>query len=88
MTKAVIFLSHLNVINKVLIYSYVYIGILTCALAQSSYGTDFYIGIMRNHLKQTEHVWLYIMTTSSSPVSTGCGVCFPTVAKCCKCVVI
>ena len=42
---------------------------MTCALAQSSYGTDFYIGIMRNYREQTEHVWLYIMTTSSSPVS-------------------
>ena len=42
---------------------------MTCALAQSSYGTDFYFGIMRNYWGQTEHVWLYIMTTSSSPVS-------------------
>ena len=42
---------------------------MTCALAQSSYGTDFYIGIMRNYQEKTEHVWLYIMTTSLSPVS-------------------
>ena len=70
MMKAVIFLSQLNFVNKVLIYSYIlYIGILTCALAQSSYGTDFYIGAMRNFREQTQHVWLYIMTTSSSPVS-------------------
>ena len=70
MMKAVIFLSQLNFINNVLIYSYIlYIGILTCALAQSSYGTDFYIGIMRNYREQTEHVLLYIMTTSSSPVT-------------------
>ena len=69
MMKAVIFLSKLNIFNKVFIYSYtLYIGILTCALAQSSYGTDFYIGIMRNFREETEHVWLYIMTTSSSPV--------------------
>ena len=70
MMKAVIFLSKLNFIYKVLIYPYtLYIGILTCALAQSSYGTDFYIGAMRNYLEVTEKLWLYIMTTSSSPVS-------------------
>ena len=70
MMKAVFFLSQLNFINKVIVYFYIlYIGILACALAQSSYGTDFYIGIMRNFREQTEYVWLYIMTTSSSPVS-------------------
>ena len=68
--KAVIFLSELNIFNKVLNYSYtLYIGILTCALAQSSYGTDFYIGAMRNFGEVTENLRLYIMTTSSLPVS-------------------
>ena len=42
---------------------------MTCAFAQSSYGTDFYIGAMRNYREETENLWLYIMTTSSSPVS-------------------